>query len=192
MRSDSLRKAKRLRFSSCAIDREVVESDHDAVCKRAPRRIPLALPRAVVAEPSLRIVVDSILPPVIAKARIEVKGRLGLGVGPRGDLKQHLIEPARLWAPQVSEETDVAVRRLKRRNPGKAPSHDLAFHRPSPGIEHFASPSFFRFFVTSMQDEGASSFVPHAVVVFGKLAVGISTWILGRQGPACSPATAST
>jgi len=54
-------------------------------------------------------------------------------------------------------------------------SHDFAFHRPSPGIEHFASTFFLQVFCKNMQDEGASGFAPHAVVVFDKLAVGIST-----------------
>src|SRR5206468_1932561 len=76
------------------------------------------------------------------------------------------VEPARPRTAQVSEEADVAVRRLKRRNPGKPPAHDLAFHPPSLGIEHFASPSFCRF-LKNMQDEVASGFVLHAVVVFG-------------------------
>lgn len=80
---------------SCALDREVIQGDPDAVGKRAPRRIPFALPRAVVAEPPLRIVVDSILPPVIAKTQVEVQRRFDLGVEPRRDLKQHLIEPTR-------------------------------------------------------------------------------------------------
>src|SRR5437899_6267846 len=133
-------------FLSCALVCEVIEGDPDAVCKRAPRRIPFTLPGAVVAEPPPRIVVDCVLPPVIAKVRIEVKGRLGLGVEPRGDLKEHLVEPARPRTTQVSEEADVPVRRFKRRNPGKTPSHDLAFHPPSLRLEHFASPSFVRFF----------------------------------------------
>src|SRR5712692_6408296 len=152
MRSDSLGEAKRFRFSSCALDREVIEGNHDAVGKRAPRRVPLTLPGAVVAEPAPRIVVDCVLPPVIAKARVEVKGRLDLGVETRGNLKQHLVEPAGLWTAQVSEETDVAVRRLKRQNPGKMLSHDFAFHRPSPGIEHFAFTFLIQMFCKNMQD----------------------------------------
>src|SRR5713101_6896748 len=103
MRSDSLREA-RDSFFSCAIDREVIEGNHDAVGKRAPRRVPLTLPGAVVAEPAPRIVVDGVLPPVIAKARVKVKGRLGLGVEPSRDLKHHLVEPARLGTAQFSEE----------------------------------------------------------------------------------------
>src|SRR5216683_3918107 len=95
LRSDSLL-PKRSLWSS-ALHFEVIEGHHDAVGKRAPRRVPLALPRAVVAEPPLRIVVDSILAPVIAKARVEVKRWFDLGVQPRRDLKQHFIEPAGLW-----------------------------------------------------------------------------------------------
>src|SRR5213078_3775401 len=104
---------KMISFFSCALVREVIEGDPDAVGKRAPRRVPFTLAGAVVAEPPPRIVVDRVHAPVIAKVRIEVKGRLGLGVEPRGYLKEHFVEPARLRTAQVSEEADVAVRRLE-------------------------------------------------------------------------------
>src|SRR5437667_11325449 len=132
-----------IRSFSCALVRKVIEGDPDAVGKGAASRIPRAISRPVVTEPPTRIAVNCVLPPVIAKTRIEVKGRLGLGVEPCGDLKHHSVEPARQRTAQLSEEADVLVRRLERRNPGKTPSHDLAFHPPSLGIEHFASPSLF-------------------------------------------------
>src|SRR5439155_24166358 len=86
---------KMISFFLCALVREVIEGDPDAVGKRAPCRIPFSLPGAVVAEPPPWIMVDCVLPPVTAKVRIEVKRRFGLRVEPRGDLKEHLVEPAR-------------------------------------------------------------------------------------------------
>jgi len=78
---------------SCALHLEVIESHHDAVGKCAPRRVHF-LPRAVVAEPALWIVVYGVPSPVIAKARIEVERRLVRGRAAR-DLQQHLVEPTR-------------------------------------------------------------------------------------------------
>jgi hypothetical protein len=101
---------------SCVLALQVVGSNQNAVsectCRRAPH-----MARAVVAELAVGIVVHGILAPIPAQARVDIDRWLSLGVHSRRNFEHDLIELARRRSTQMSEKSDVAALRLKRRKP---------------------------------------------------------------------------
>jgi hypothetical protein len=145
--------------SSCALRPQVIGGDQDAVSKRSSRRVPRFGTRAVVAEFAIGVPVHVVRAPVSADPRLEINRRLGLRVEICGDLDKDLVAHARFRATELSEETDASAFRLERQDPGEAPTHDLAFNRPSSFIKHVATLPF------EFQQEACGTkmlgFVPH-------------------------------